>query len=108
MDIGEFSKMAVFRSPVKGRNPDGQIITSMEDRFSVWCKYAPMRGGESVMQARVTAKSPASVTVFRTRDTDLITSEWDVVINGKIHQLKEDPRESEDRAKLDMLVEAVG
>ncbi|MGA0615328.1 phage head closure protein [Paracoccus sp. KR1-242] len=107
MDVGGFSKFVAFRAPVKGRTPDGQRIIEMQERFSIWAKLVPMRGGEAVMQARLASKSPASVTVPRTRDTELVTSEWEVVVDGRTYQLKEDPRESHNRAFLDMLVEAV-
>jgi len=107
MDAGQLTKRARFRAPIKGRTPGGQRITEMRDRFTVWAKLTPMRGGEAVMQARLASRSPCSVTVRRTPDTVQISSEWDVVIDGRTYHLKEDPRESQDRAFLDMLVEAI-
>jgi len=106
MNADEMTMRALFRSPVKGRTPGGQRFTGMEDQFTVWAKYAPLRGGEAVMQARMESRSPAAVTVERSSDTLAITSEWEVVIGGRTYQLKEDPRETRDRAFLDMLVEA--
>ena len=106
MNPDDMTKRALFRAPIKGRTPGGQRITGMEDRFTVWAKHAPLRGGEAVMQARMESRSPAAVTVECSSDTLTITSEWEVVIDGRTYQLKEDPRETRDRAFLDMLVEA--
>ncbi len=103
---GDLTKRASFRAPVKGTTPDGQIVIAMEDRFTVWSKLQHLRGGEAVMQARLQSKSPAIVTVRRNTSTQQITSEWQVVIDGRVYEVKEDPRPTDDRGFLEMLAEA--
>ena len=104
---GELTKRATFSAPVKGRSPDGQRVIETSEELTVWAKLAPLRGGEAVMQSRLQAKSPAILTVRRSSSTRAITSEWAVTIDGRRYQLKEHPRETQDRAFLEMLVEAV-
>ena len=101
-------RTATFFEPIKGRDSDGKRIISEVERFTVPAGLKPLRGGESVMQARLTSRSPAIVTVMADSQSRTITSEWVVSISGRKYQAKEDPRESEDFSLLELLVEAVG
>lgn len=69
-----------------------------------------LRGGESVMQARLESRNPVIVTIRNSARARQITSEWQVTLRDrtgitKFYAIKEDPRPSEGSAFLEMLVE---
>lgn len=108
MDAGQLTKRATLMEQVEAVDADGQVIQSWRDRGTVWCNVRWLRGGESVMQARLASKSPAIVTVRASTLTRPITSEWKLRIDGREFDAKEDPRETDDRAFFEVLVERVG
>ena len=77
-------------------------------QFVEWVGVKYLRGGESVMQARLASKSPAIVTMRASTLTRRVTSEWKLRIDGREFDAKEDPRETDDRAFFEVLVERVG
>lgn len=95
-----------FAAPIEGLDEDRQPIIRYDDQFTVWTGVRWLRGTEAVMQARMQSRSPAILTVRRSPDTDRITSEWRVLIDGRKFDVKEDPRQSDDRGYLEMLAEA--
>lgn len=108
MDAGKLTKRATLLVPVENVDADGQIIQSYADRGTVWAHLLPLRGGESVMQARMESRNPAILTVRASSLTRRVTSEWRVSIGDRVYEAKEDPRETQDRAFLEMLVEGRG
>lgn len=108
MTAGSLSKRAAFQRPVKIRDEDGNPITSYPTVFEAWVNLKPLRGGESVMAARMQSKAPAIVTFRSSSQARDVTSEWRVVIGGRVYEAKEDPRETQDRAYLEMLIEGGG
>ena len=108
MEAGKLDYRAAFAAPVEARDDDGQVVQSYDEQFTVWAGIRWLRGGESVMQARMQSRSPAILTVRKTPDTDRITSEWRVLVDGRDFDVKEDPRPSDDRGYLEMLVEDRG
>lgn len=107
ISAGDLTKRATFQQPVEGRDADGMIVQRYDDQFTVWCHVRPLRGGEAVMQARLASRSPAILTVRASSDARRITSEWWAVIDGRTYHIREDWRESQDRAWLEMLGEIV-
>ena len=107
-DAGRLTKIATFAEPVEAVDADGQAVQSYETRFIEWVHVRWLRGGESVMQSRLASRSPAVVTFRNSERARTVTSEWRVTIDGRTFEAKEDPRETEDRAFQEMLVEAVG
>lgn len=105
---GDLTKRAALKEPFEDVDADGQIIQSYPTRGTVWANIRHLRGGESVITARLQSRSPAIITVRTSSLTRCITSEWQVVIDWKIYEVKEDPRETQDRAFLEFLVEATG
>lgn len=99
---------AAFTAPVEAVDADGQVVQSYGEQFTVWCGIQWKRGGEAVMQARMQSRSPAILTVRKTPDTERITSEWRVLVNGRDFDVKEDPTPTDDRAFLEMLAESRG
>lgn len=100
------TKRAGFYEPEIYRDPDGGLIQDYILKFTAWANVHPLRGGEQVMQARLVSKNPAIITIRASNEARLITSEWRVQINGQWFDIKEDPRESQDRAFLEMLAES--
>ena len=105
---GQLTKRAALLEPIEAVDADGQVIQSWRDRGTVWCNVRWLRGGESVMQARLASKSPAIVTMRASTLTRRVTSEWKLRIDGREYDAKEDPRETDDRAFFEVLVERVG
>lgn len=106
-------KLAAFGEPVETTDSlglgdaDGQIVHGYPIVFTTRANLLPLRGGESVMHARVEARNPAILTVRATARTRGVTSDWKVLIDGRVFDCKEDPRESQDdRRYLEILVEA--
>lgn len=105
---GQLSKRATLLEPVKDVDLDGQPVRAWAERGTVWCNVRWLRGGEAVMQSRLASKSPAIVTMRASTLTRRVTSEWKLRIDGREFDAKEDPRETDDRAFLEVLVERVG
>lgn len=105
MRAGDLTKRVAFQSPIEDRDRNGKIVQSWRNEFTVWAHVKALRGGETVMQARVAAKAPAIVTVRRSSQSRQIQSDWRAVIDGRIYDIKELPRMSDDRAYLEMLAE---
>lgn len=79
-------------------------------QFTVWAAVKHLRGGESVMQARLASRNPVIVTIRNSARARQITSEWQVTLRDrtgitKVYAVKEDPRPGEDSAFLEMLAE---
>ncbi|MTH61440.1 phage head closure protein [Paracoccus litorisediminis] len=105
--IGELNRRATFLRPIKDRDADGKVIQSYIPVFEAWANVRWLRGGESVMQSRLASRSPAIVTIRAHVAAREVTSEWRVQIEGRAFEIKEDPRESDDRAFLELLVERI-
>jgi SPP1 family predicted phage head-tail adaptor len=108
MKTGQLTKRATLLEPFQERDSDGQLVQGETGRGTVWANMRPLRGGESVMQSRMLSRSPAIVTVRKSPMTTPITSEWSVIVDGRDYKVREDPRETDDRAFLEFLVEAGG
>lgn len=80
-----------------------------QDQFTIWGGIQFMRGGESVIAARLTARQPAILTIRDSAQARTI-GPADRVKNartGEIFNIREQPRASRDnRGFLEMLVEA--
>ncbi|MDW9855062.1 head-tail adaptor protein [Sinorhizobium meliloti] len=77
-------------------------------RFTVWGKRLFLRGGETVLAARLESRQPAILTIRDSKQAREITSDWRVVdtSDGRVYNIRENPKLSDDRAFLEMLVEA--
>ncbi len=108
MTAGDLNRRASFHCPIKDTDGDGNPILSYPEVFKAWVKLVPLRGGESVMASRMASRSPAIVTFRASTQARQVTSEWQLVIGGRVYEVKEDPRETQDRAYFEMLVEGGG
>lgn len=105
MGAGKLDRRAAFAAPFEDTDADGQIVQRYDEQFTVWAGVRWLRGGETVMQSRMQSRSPAILTVRATPDTRRITSEWRATIDGRVFEMREDPRPTDDRAWLEMLAE---
>lgn len=80
-----------------------------QDQFTVWGKITFMRGGETVIAARLTAKQPAILTI-RISDQALTILPSDRIVDartGEMFNIREQPRRCrDDPGLLEMLIEA--
>lgn len=98
---------ATFAEPFKEKDRDGKVIQRHVDQFTVWANARWLRGGETVMQARMQSRSPAIMTVRSSPDSGRITAEWKMFMDGREFDVKERPRLTEDRAFYELMVEAL-
>ena len=106
MNAGRLTYRAAFAAPFEDTDADGQIVQRYDEQFTVWAGVRCLRGGETVMQSRMQSRSPAILKVRKSPDTDRITSEWRVLVDGRNFDVKEDPRPSDDRGNHEMLAES--
>lgn len=99
---------ATFQEPFEDVDADGQIVQRYEDRFQDRVTLRFLRGGETVMAARLESRSPVIIGIRNSARARQVTSEWRVVIDGRIYDIKEDPRPTENRRDLEVLAEARG
>ncbi|MFC3169855.1 phage head closure protein [Paracoccus fontiphilus] len=102
----KLNRMASFYRPETYRDPDGQMIHDYVLQFTVAAHVHYLRGSEAVMQARLQSKSPAIITVRRSVQAREITSEWQVKVDDRTFEIREDPRPDQARRTLAMLAEA--
>ena len=80
------------------------------EQFVEWAGVKHLRGGESVMQARLASRNPAIITIRNSARARQITSEWMVRLRSrsgivKDYEVKEDPRPAESDGFLEFLAE---
>lgn len=67
-----------------------------------------LRGGESVMAARMENRQPVVLTIRKSTQAKAITNDWQArdTRDGRVFNLRENPKESDDRSHYEMLAEA--
>ena len=88
----------------------GGTVDDWVPQFSEWAGVKHLRGGESVMQARLASRNPVVITVRNSARARQITSEWQVRLRSrsgvvKDYEIKEDPRPTEADGFLEFLAE---
>lgn len=111
MQPGDLSTLTRFQSPVQQRDEDGQLHQGWQTEFEAWAHVRHLRGGESVMQARMASRSPAILTIRNSAAARSVTSEWRAVVRDRtgierVYEMREDPRPSEGSGFLEMLAES--
>ena len=86
----------------------GTSKASFVHQFTVWTGVRYLRGGESVLSARLDARGPAILTVRASSNTRQIDPAWRAVDDrtGEEYAVRERPRETDDRAFLELLAES--
>lgn len=79
---GELRERFIFevREDLSNDSPPGDGFGNMQGgwqpQFTVWAKYHPLRGTESVMASRLQGRQPAILTVRASSQTRRITTDW--------------------------------
>ncbi|MDO5658294.1 MAG: phage head closure protein [Paracoccus sp. (in: a-proteobacteria)] len=105
MDAGKLDRRVLFQSKRRVETPAGGWTDGWTDEFTVWAQVKPLRGGETVMQARMAAKNPVIVIVRASSQTRRIEHNWRVMIDGSPYEIRETPRLREARDGFEMLAE---
>jgi SPP1 family predicted phage head-tail adaptor len=86
----------------------GNTVADWHEQFSCAAGVKFLRGGESVIAARLTAKGPAIVTLRNSAQARGVTAGWRAVDarSGVEYAVREAPRESDNRGYLEFMVEA--
>lgn len=84
----------------------GNFIGEWAPAFSRWCAVRALRGTETVLAARLEGRQPVIVTVRSDPETDQIDPEMRATINGRVYNVREHPRLTEDRLFLEFLAES--
>lgn len=87
----------------------GNIIGTWVDQFTVWAGIQFMRGSETVIAARLSARQPAIMTVRNSAQARgiLPSDRAKNAHTGELFNIREQPRESRDhRGYLEMMIEA--
>lgn len=110
MMAGDLDSRATFLRRAIVETDMGGTRDEWVPQFAVSAAVKHLRGGESVMQARLASRNPVIVTVRNSAQTRRITSEWQVELQDrtgirKAYQLREDPRPAERGAFLEFLAE---
>lgn len=97
-----------FRFEKRGDVVDGygNFQGAWEDQFTVSGWRQDLRGGETVMAARLTGRQPAILTIYNSIQARAITTDWRAVDvrNGDVWNIRSISRD-EDRACLEFLCE---
>ena len=105
MEAGRLNKRLQFSMRMDREDGAGNTESVWIPQFECAAALKRLKGGESVMAARLEAKELVIVTVRRSMNTRQITHEWRAVDlrSGAVYMVKEEPRESDNRGFLDFL-----
>lgn len=103
---GKLDRRFRFFSRVEVEDSHGNTVGEMQLQFEMAGNRKFLRGTETVMASRLTAKTPAIITIRNCISARLIEPEWQVedARTGEIFQVKERPQESDGRGYVEMLV----
>lgn len=105
MEAGRLNRRLQFSERRQVDDGAGNTAAEFVPQFECAAALKRLKSGESVMAARLEAKEQVIVTVRRGMNTRRITHEWRAVDtrSGTVYQIKEEPRESDDRGSFDFL-----
>lgn len=109
MPAGKLNRRLRFEARAEVNDGAGNMVSGdWAHEFDAWANLSMLRGGESVLAARLESRQPAIVTIRNSRNARRVNSDWRIVDSrdGRIYNIRENPKESSDRADLEMLVEA--
>jgi head-tail adaptor len=105
MEAGRLDRRLEFQAPFAADNGAGTYTQGYAAQFECAANIIYLRGGETVIASRLEQKSPVVLTIRNAASTRRITGEWRArdVRTDVVYAIKEPPRESEDRAFVEML-----
>ncbi|MBZ9888123.1 head-tail adaptor protein [Mesorhizobium sp. BR1-1-3] len=103
---GKLDRRYRFFRRVEQDDGHGNTVAEFVFQFEMAGNRKYLRGGESVMASRLTAKTPAILTIRNCINARLVQPEWQVedARTGETFQVKESPQESDSRGYVEMLV----
>lgn len=113
MEAGRLNWRLQFQAPDEREDGAGNSTDGYLPQFTMSAHVHFLRGGEGVLASRLEQVTPVVLTVRNSTQTKRITGEWRAIDvragNDRfgrprvVYQIKETPRESGDRAWLEML-----
>ena len=110
MRAGDLDHRAIFSARREISDEYGGTRDEWVMQFTEWADVKYLRGGESIMEARLASRNPVVVTIRNSARARQITSEWQVELRSrsgvtKVYAIKEDPRPEGLDGFLSMLAE---
>jgi head-tail adaptor len=73
---GQFDKRVIFDSPSASSDGAGGTTSGWSEEFSTPASYLRLRGGETVLAARLSGNQPTIITVRYSSQTKMVTQSW--------------------------------
>ena len=105
MNPGKLDRRVTLLEPFEARDTDGMVLQEYQSQGEIWANFRHRPGSEAFQQARMEAKSPATVAVRASSLTQRITADWRLESGGMVYDIKGEPYPSDDRSLLIMQVE---
>lgn len=105
-DAGKLDRRVTLSRRVEQSDGFGNMVGEWTPAFSRWCNVRYLRGTEAVMAARLEGRQPVIVTVRKDSETDTIDPGMRATIDGRVYNIRELPRPSDDRLFLEFLAES--
>lgn len=105
MDAGRLDRKLRFERRQDVNDGAGNTVSSWVPQFEQAASRLFMRGGESVTAARLENSQPVILAVRNSANARQVTNDWRAVDtrDGRVYNIREIPRESDDRAMLEMM-----
>lgn len=97
---GRLNQRLQFQSPFEIDDGAGNTTQGWQPQFETAAGIQFLRGGETVLAARLEQTAPLIITVRVSTNTRQVTGEWRAIDmrSGTIYQVKENPRHPVDRS----------
>lgn len=104
---GDLRHRVRFAEPQAGSDGAGGALDGFMDRFDRRAEYTHLRGGETVLAARLEGRHPQIIRVRADSETREVTTDWRITDarTGTVYAIR-DVTWSEDRAWIDFLAES--
>lgn len=108
MGAGRLDRRYQFQMRQEVEDGHGNSESEWVSVFEATGNRLLLRGGETVLASRLTGRTPMVLTVRNSESARRIAADWRVtdMRTGQLMAVREDPRESDNRAYLEMLVES--
>jgi len=107
MGAGRLDRRFAFFRRVEQTDGAGNTVSDWVLQFSQAGNRKVLRGGEGVMAARLESRQPVILTIRASVQARLIGNDWRAVDrDGTIYNIRENPKESDDRGMLEFLAES--
>jgi SPP1 family predicted phage head-tail adaptor len=104
---GNLDRRLRFEKREEQDNGYGSTVSNWVLQFTEAANRVWLRGGETVMAARLESRQPVIITIRNSSRARAVTSDWRAVDtrDGRVYNLRENPKESGSRGYLEMLAE---